>query len=141
INWGPGAGVEGVEPVHRQRAHDLAHAVGPVVEAEDAVAGPDARRPRDDAGLHELVGLTDFVGTPDRRHRVEGYVAHAVHHRVVGDLGALPALVAVHGVIATDDRGDHWGSGIGARGSGPATSEPRAPNPESLNQLLHERKG
>src|SRR5207253_7001478 len=74
----------------------------------------------------------------DRGQGIGGWRSHAVRHRIVRELGALPALIAVHGVVATDDGGNNRDSGFGTRDSGPTTPEPRAPSPESLQQLLHE---
>src|SRR5207244_5193955 len=114
-------------PGDRPRPRGLAHAVGPVVGTEHPVPRPDTGRARDNPRLHELVGLTGFVGAADARDRVGDGLAHAVHHGVVRDLGALPPLVTVHGVIATYDSGNDRGSGFGIRDSGP--SESRVPSP------------
>ena len=125
IDGGSGARVEAVEPVHRQRAHDLAHSVGPVVETEHPVTRPDTRRARDNPRLHELVGLTGVVGATDARDRVGDDLAHAVHHGVVRDFGALPPFVTVHRVVAPHHRRDH---------------RPAAVLGQQVHQLLHERQ-
>src|SRR3989441_261958 len=122
----PSARVEGVEPFERERAHDLAHPVGAEVDAEHAVPVPNPWGARDDPRLHELVGLARLVGLTHGAHRVGRGLADAVHHRVVGDPGPLPALVAVHRVVAAHDRGDH----------GPAPVLP-----EEVDELLHEGEG
>src|SRR2546426_880148 len=122
----PSARVEGVEPFERERAHDLAHPVGAEVDAEHAVPVPNPWGARDDPRLHELVGLARLVGLTYGAHRVGRGLADAVHHRVVGDPGPLPALVAVHRVVAAHDRGDH----------GPAPVLP-----EEVDELLHEGEG
>src|SRR4029077_20296766 len=115
-------GIEGVETLDGQRADDLAHPVGAKVEAEDPVARTDARRPRDQPGLHELVGLPGVVRPADRGDGVGRGLTHAVHHRVVGDLRTLPALVPVHRVVAAPDVRAH-------RRARTATAPPPAPPP------------
>ncbi len=97
--------VEAVEPVERQRPHDLTHPVGAEVEAEDAIAALDPRRVRDHPRLHEFVGLTRLIRLRDRRERIGDRRADAVDHRVVGELGPVPSLVAVHRVVAPHHSG------------------------------------
>ena len=96
--------VERVETLQGQRPHQLAHAVGPEVDAENAVAGLDARCAGHDARLHELVGLPGVVRLLDRRDGVLRWRAHAVNDCVVRQLGAFPAFVPVHRVVAPDHR-------------------------------------
>src|SRR3989442_1319415 len=120
------------------RARTICRMRSAEIEAEDPVAAPNPGRASDDARLHELIRLAGVVRRADRRERIGGGLADAVDHRVVSDLGALPALVAVHGVVAADHGRDDRGSGVGARGSGLATPEPRSPIPDPLDQLLHE---
>jgi hypothetical protein len=101
----------------------LPHPIGAVVEAEHAVAGPDPGRARDHARRYELVRLTGLVRLPDGGERIRRRAAHAVHHRVVRDLGALPALVAVHRVVAAHHRRDDGAAAVLA---------------EQIHELLHE---
>src|SRR5205814_1234176 len=108
------------------------------VATEHAVARANAWRSGDHAWRDELVGLAGLVGGPDRGQGIWGWRSHAMHHRIVRELGALPALIAVHRVVPTDDGGNDRDSGFGTRDSGPTTPEPRAPGPESLQQLFHE---
>src|SRR5207247_910099 len=123
---GGGAGGEAVAPRGGECPHDLAHAGGADVGSDGAVSAPDARHAGDRARRHELVGLARLVGAPDGRDGIGGGVAHAVHHRVVGDLGARPALVPVHRVVAA-----HHGRAAG----------PPAVLTQQVDQLLHEREG
>ncbi len=68
-----------------------------------------------DAAVHGLVdnGLDEFVGHAlgvrllHSLHHVVGLLARAVHQHVVSLLDALPALVAVHGVVAAANCCDH----------------------------------
>src|SRR3989454_167493 len=115
--------VEAVELCERERAHDLAHPGGAEVDAEDAVPVLDPWGARHDPRLHELVRLARLVGLPHRAHGVGRGLADPVHHRVVGDLGPLPALVAVHRVVAAHDRGDR---------------DPAPVLGEEVDELLHE---
>ena len=82
------------------------------VEEDDDVALADA--PVDvavDQRLHELVGVLVFlaVAVVARLHALH-HVVHlaplSVHDEVVGQFDAVPVLVAVHGVVAADDRRD-----------------------------------
>ena len=83
---------------------DLAHAVGAEIEREHRVARSDARRLTDDDRAHELVGLVALVGVAHRLGAGVGAMLGApVHEQVIGTLHAIPALVAVHGEIASDD--------------------------------------
>lgn len=103
---------------------DLTHAVGAVVEEEKGVAVWTCVRferglrcwerrtldtrlvAADDDGLQELVGLVLFVAVLDCGDRVLALLTLAVDETVDGDLDALPALVAVHGVVPPDDGRD-----------------------------------
>ena len=112
VDRGPLARLERVEVRSSERPHDLSHAVGAEVEAEHAVARPDAGRPADHAGVHELVRLARLVGLLDRRLGIGRGLSDAVHHGIVGDLGAVPALVAVHRVVAPHHGGDHGAAAL-----------------------------
>ena len=61
---------------------------------------------RDDGGPHELVVLAAPVGGLHGGLRVGGDEALAVDERVVGELDAVPARVAVHGVVAAADHAE-----------------------------------
>ena len=103
-----------VQPaVAGQRARDLAHAVGAEVEADAGIVVANRGQ-----------GLPTVVGTDKRDDEFVGHflvvgIFHALHgigllaafgvgedHRVVGLRDALPATVAVHGVVASVDRRD-----------------------------------
>ena len=95
-----------VEVGLEQRAKDLAHPVGAEVETQDAVAVPHplivADRGRDD----ELVERVVRVGVAHGVDRSGEMRAVGVHQGVVGLGHAVPALVAVHGVVAAADGDD-----------------------------------
>src|SRR5207247_10694637 len=89
-----------------QQPRQLAAAVGTEVEEERRVARLDPRAPLDVDGLDELVRYSFVVLvldvpvwglSPDRS---------AIDDGVEGALGALPAPVAVHRVVAAGDGGD-----------------------------------
>ena len=91
--------------------HDLAElprAVAAEVEEENAVAVGD-ERPRflhaDERG-HELVGFLLRVLALHRGHDVVGVGPLAEENQLPRELDALPAVVAVHRVVAADDRRD-----------------------------------
>ncbi len=107
---GPAAGIEAVESLHAERRHDLPHPVAPVIEEEDPVAILDRRHRQPVAVMHErpheLVGLAALVGGLHRQHRVLGGDADTMGDGVVRRAGAIPALVAVHAVVAPRERCD-----------------------------------
>ncbi len=95
----------------RQHNGKLLRAVVAVVEEDYHVVGPDRAHglavgvdPHD--GLDELVGHVGVIGFLYGGGHVGSMLADAVDQGVVGDLHALPTLVAVHGVIPADDRSD-----------------------------------
>ena len=103
-----GAAVERLKSVVDEGVGQLAGAVGAEVEVDDDVAVADAtvhagdeRRPDELVVLAARVGRRERGGRVGRRLRPE---AAAVDHRVVPGLRALPALVAVHAVVAPADR-------------------------------------
>ena len=57
-------------------------------------------------GEDKLVGHALSVRLLNGLHHVAGLLALAIYEQVIGYLHALPALVAVHSVVATDDRGN-----------------------------------
>ncbi len=85
---------------------ELARAVGPEVEEDRRVAVADPSLVAHQRGLDELVGLVALVRGA---HRLlaggRRELGLALHDRVVGELGAVPALVAVHRVVAARDGG------------------------------------
>jgi len=108
---------------------DLANAVGAVVEEEDNVAicclSAFIRRnsststkkgtkqtldptllPTHDNGLEELVILPLLVALLDSLNRVIALLALAEHHTLHGQLNTLPPLIAIHGIVAANGRGD-----------------------------------
>ena len=95
-------------------AGDLPCPVGAVVEEDDAVVVADGALAVADHRLHEFVGDAVGVGLGHRVHGVGVVDALAVDHGVIGHLHALPALVAIHGVIAAHHRGDPAHADLGA---------------------------
>ena len=82
------------------------------VAVAHAIAGlPSASRIA--VGLHELVGFAARVGRGQRLERGSGGVGRAaVDDQLVRLRHALPALVAVHRVVAADDRRDRVAPGM-----------------------------
>src|SRR6185312_2050822 len=94
----------------RERQGHLSRAVGTEVEEDDRVTVFDGARRSDEGRLYELVVLVACVRGLERgkrRLRVKGGFAGS--ERVVSALGAVPALVAIHRVVAADDRRDGVG--------------------------------
>ncbi len=88
-----------------QRLGDLAHAVRAEVERDHAVARADARLGSDRGGVDELVGLVARVRLACRVGRMLDVMGgDAVDQQRARPLRALRAVVAVHRVIAPDDR-------------------------------------
>ena len=98
------AAVEAVEPRVGERGGQLAHAVRPEVEGDDAVPRADPVTLPHAGGDDELVALPAPVGVADRSGRARGPVGGILEdeHPPRG-LDAVPAAVAVHGVEAADD--------------------------------------
>ena len=69
----------------------------------------EARAAREHDGLDELVGDPARRSSLARPRPVGGVLADAVEDRGERAIGALPALVAVHRVVAADDRRDAVG--------------------------------
>ncbi len=105
----PGA-IEAVEPGIEQRRQDLAGTVGAEVEHQQAVAvlhagvAVDHRRPhefvveaRGVALVHRLGGRACALGL--------AFLDTGIDHGVVGKRHALPALVAIHRIVAAGDGG------------------------------------
>src|SRR5208283_3400236 len=99
--------------VAAQSARHLAHAVGAKVEANAGIVIGDLSQ-----------RFTAIVGTNERHHKLVSHAlvvglfhplhgvdrcatfSFAIHHCVVGFGDALPAAVAVHGIVAAVDGGD-----------------------------------
>ena len=61
----------------------------------------------DDGGDDEFVGDAFFVAGADGGERIgEFCIGFAVGHGAIGFFDAIPAIVAVHGIVAADDGGD-----------------------------------
>ena len=97
---------EAIELRLQQRGEDFAHPVGAEVEAQDAVAVLHAFVVADDGGHDELVGHVVRVGVLHHLHRIVEMGAVGFGERGIGLGDAVPALVAVHRVVAADDGAD-----------------------------------
>ena len=97
------------------RRQDFPHPVGAEVEAQQRVAVLHAGIVADGGGDDEFVGDLLAVGLIDDRGGVGEARSLAFRHRQVGLLHPVPALVAVHGVVAAIDGGDLHRSGQGGR--------------------------
>ena len=114
---GPGAG---------QRVGELARAVGAEVEEDHGVAVAQPRPALDHGRLHELVALVPRVGLLDRGERVRGAAALAGDDRLVGGRDPLPALIAVHRVVAPRHGRHASAAGLELREELAQEAEPRA---------------
>ncbi|GBD42342.1 hypothetical protein HRbin39_01732 [bacterium HR39] len=98
--------LERVEVRIDQCRHDLADAIGAEVGAQDAVAVRHAPVAFHHEGRDELVAEIARIGRP---HGIFGRRRPLAHRRddgLAGALRAIPAPVAVHGVVTADHRGE-----------------------------------
>ena len=100
-----------VEPDLGERSGCLARAVGAEIVEHHGIARADLSRGlaslvSDDDGQDEFIRDALVVRILDRGDGVARLASLAVDHRVVGLLDAVPAVVAVHGVVAPADRRD-----------------------------------
>ena len=100
------AGFEPGEAGIADGAEDFAGAVGAEVEEEDTVAVLRAGIVADYSGRDELVGFPGGIGTAQRLG--DGFRAPSLapDHRRIGRTHPLPAVVAVHRVVAPGDGDD-----------------------------------
>ena len=99
------APVEGLEVGLEEGLDHLPRAVLAEIEVDDLIAVLDQFAARDDGGLDELVVLAGLIGQVDRRAGGRRVPALTVHQAAPGQFGALPALVAIHGVVTPGDGG------------------------------------
>ena len=102
-----------VEAGLEQALRELARAVRPEVEEDHRVAGLDPGAAGEMRGLDELVRDACVVLRLHVGDGVDRRAGLAGDDRVVGALGALPALVAVHRVVAAGDARDPLGGELG----------------------------
>ncbi len=88
------------------RAENFAHAVGAEIETQHAVAVFHAAIVADHRRHDELVELFVGIGVGDDGRRVRKMRPFRFDDGVVGFADALPALVAIHGVVAAAHRRD-----------------------------------
>ena len=87
-----------------KHGHDLAHAVGAVVEEEGRIAVLDTSLVAiDDDRLQKFVGLVLGISLVDRLEDIVSLVALSIHDCLDSNLDALPSLVTVHGIVPSDD--------------------------------------
>ena len=98
--------LEAVERGVDERARDLAGAVGAVVEEDDRIVVGDHAVLVADDGLDEFVRHAVFIALLNGMNGVGILHALAVDERVIGVLEAVPALVAVHRVVAAHNGRD-----------------------------------
>ena len=98
--------LEAVERGVDERARDLAGAVGAVVEEDDRIVVGDHAVLVADDGLDEFVRHAVFIALLDGVDGIAVLHALAVDERVIGVLEAVPALVAVHRVVAAHNGRD-----------------------------------
>ena len=101
---GPDAALKAVEVFEDKGAGDLPGSVAAEVEEDDAVSvfyGGFACAVGDGDGFDKFVGFAAVVGVLYGCDGVGFCDAFALCEEVVGDLGAFPAVVAVHGIIAS----------------------------------------
>ena len=99
------AALEARKTVVYKGARNLPRAVGTEVEEHNAVPGRYAAALTRDGRHDKFIRYALGVAV---RHHLCGRAVHAlaVHHRGVGLLHALPAVIAVHRVVAARDRGN-----------------------------------
>ena len=96
-----------------QRPCDLPHPVGTEVQADDRVPGTDQGLVADQDRRDELIRLAPVIRRPGGGRPVAGAMLRAtVDEHVVGELDAVPAAVAIHRVVAPDDRADAKAMGL-----------------------------
>ena len=100
------ADIKTVEAMGRERADDLAHPVGAVVETEDPVAVPDAWRTLDDPCFDEFIRFTCRVGLLDCGQGIGRRHTDTFHHRIVRQFRPLPSLIPIHRVVPPNHRRD-----------------------------------
>ena len=100
----PGHGRE-VDSTFQQPLGQLSRPVGTEVEVDRHIVRLEPW-PRENDRLHELIGHTVRVRGFDGGDRVVRRFSLACRDRRQRAVGPIPALIAVHGVVATRDRGD-----------------------------------
>ena len=89
-----------------QALRQLPRPIGTEVEEDRGVFGTEARTPLEHDRLDELVGHSLLVALANRRDGIHGMRALAGHDRSDCAVGPLPAVVAIHRVVAPADRCD-----------------------------------
>ena len=102
------ASVEPGEPRFDEGARELPATVGAEVEEQTDVPVLDTRvvLGRDDRGHHELIVLAAPIRRLHGGLRIGGHEPVAVYQGIVGHLDAVPARVAIHGIVATADHAE-----------------------------------
>ena len=93
--------------------HELAHPVGAEIGHQQPVAVAHAVIAADRRGLDELIALAALIAGQHRRIGARGPLACCFDQSLIGQRQSLPALVAVHGVIASAHGGDRDAGRLG----------------------------
>ena len=102
-----GNGVHSILGVLGEDSRQLLGTVVAVIEEDDHMAGTDtAIDILVDDGLEEFVGHTLCIACLDCSDEIGSLLALAIYEHIISIFKALPAMVAVHGVVATDDGGN-----------------------------------
>ena len=99
VGVGPGVAFKAVEVFECKGAGDLPGSVSSEVEEDDAVPVFYGGVASDGDGFDEFVGFTAVIGVLYGCDGMGFCDAFALCEEVIGDLGAFPAVVAIHGVI------------------------------------------
>ena len=102
-----------VEAFLEQPLGELARAIGAKVEEYGCVPWTQPRPSCQHDWLDELVGRAALVALTHRLDRIVRLFAHSSTNRVKGAIRPVPALVAVHRVVAAGDGGDPVGGQLG----------------------------
>ncbi len=112
--FGRAESCEFIEARLNKRTRNLAGTISAEIEEDDGVVVPDqaARGGRfsrggfcgDDRGYDEFVSDALLITGPNCRNWIAEFCFRiAVHHRAIRFLDALPAIVAIHGVVTADN--------------------------------------
>ena len=89
---------------------DFAGPVGAEIEEDYTIVGLDGRDRipifRDDGRNDKFIHDASFIGCSDCSNGIGGLIAFTHDHRTVGFFDTIPAIVAIHGIVAAHDRGN-----------------------------------
>ena len=96
------AGEIGVE----ESSGDLADPISAKIGDQQTIAVTHAGVTGDCGWRDEFIGLIAGIGGLDRLHRIIGVLARAADDRPISFLDPVPALIAIHRVVAAAERGN-----------------------------------